>query len=69
VEKLALTKHQKMAWLIDCWSVHKSGKLLGWMKQQHPCVHVIFVPTNFTNTLQHVDVIFQRSFKHAFKKK
>lgn len=39
-----------------------------WIKSQHPYICLMFVLVNCTSKLQHVDVIIQRPFKHAFKK-
>ncbi len=57
-----------MVWLIDFWSVHKSKEFQDWMKSKFPSVCIIFIPANCTSVLQHVDVILQCMFKHAFKK-
>jgi hypothetical protein len=51
MEKLALLKDQKMVWLIDCWSIHKSKEFLDWMKSKFPSVCIIFIPANCTNVL------------------
>jgi hypothetical protein len=58
---------EKMVWLLDCWTVHKSKKKLDWVKKKHSTILVIYVLTNCTNVLQHVDVILQYLLKHAFK--
>jgi hypothetical protein len=62
-----LPKNQKLIWLIDCWSVHKSSEFLNWIKSKHANILVIFVHANRTSKLQPADVILQRPFKHAFK--
>ncbi len=67
IQQLDLQANQKLVWLIDCWSVHKSKDFLDWIKKKHPNILVVFVPTNCTNELQLVDVIIQRPLKHAFK--
>lgn len=64
---LKLPKDQKLVWIIDSWSVHKSMEFLDWIKSKHPNILVIFVPANCTSKLQPADVILQRPFKHAFK--
>jgi hypothetical protein len=30
--------------LLDCWSVHKSAEFLGWMRENHPNLHLVFIP-------------------------
>ena len=62
-----LPKNQKLIWLIDSWSVHKSSEFLNWIKSEHANVLVLFVPSNSTSKLQPADVILQRPLKHAFK--
>jgi hypothetical protein len=56
-----------MVWLLDCWYVHKGCDFLDWMKETHPNILVIFIPANYTNVLQSIDVILQWLLKHAFK--
>jgi hypothetical protein len=56
-----------MIWLVDYWSVHISKEFGGWMKANHPQIHVLFIPANCTSIYQLVDVILQRPFKHAFR--
>jgi len=43
---MGLQTHQQLVWLLDCWSVHKSQKLLDWIKEKHPNVLVVFVLAN-----------------------
>jgi hypothetical protein len=66
-EVLQMDKGTKLIWLIDCWSVHKSKEFISWMKEKHPEILLIFVPSNCTSVLQPADVILQRPFKHAFR--
>jgi hypothetical protein len=68
VDTLALLEEQKMVWLIDYWLIHKSKKIMDWMKLKFQKVYVIFIPTNYTCVLQHDDVILHRPFKHVFKR-
>ncbi|KAJ6458907.1 hypothetical protein C8R47DRAFT_921568, partial [Mycena vitilis] len=46
--ELNLPPSQMAIWLIDCWSVHKSKEFLAWMKKNHPCITVLFVPGGCT---------------------
>ena len=62
-----LSKDQKLIWLIDLWSVHKSSEFLNWIKSKHANILVIFVHANCTSKLIPTNIILQRSFKHAFK--
>jgi hypothetical protein len=64
---LGLQESQKMVWLLDCWSMHKGHGFLDYMKETHPNILVIFIPTNYTNVLQPTIVILQWLLKHAFK--
>jgi hypothetical protein len=56
-----------MVLILDCWSVHRSDAFLSWLKQEHPRIHVVFVPPNCTSKLQLADVALQRSFKAVLK--
>jgi hypothetical protein len=66
IKELQLPTNQEMLWLIDCWSVHISKEFRSWIKRNHPEIHLLFIPANCTSILQHIDVILQRPFKHAF---
>jgi hypothetical protein len=49
---MGLQTHQKLIWLLtfkylDCWSVHKSQKVLDWIKEKHPNILVVFVLANY----------------------
>lgn len=68
MKELQLPPNQKMVWLLDCWSVHKSQAFLTWMKREHPHICVLFVPANCTSKLQPADVILQRPLKCAFSR-
>jgi hypothetical protein len=68
VKELQLPSNQKMIWLLDCWSVHKSEAFLTWMKKEHPRICVLFIPANCTSKLQPADVILQRPLKCAFSR-
>ena len=67
IELLGLSTHQDLIWLIDCWSVHISKEFRAWMKNNHPRIHLLFIPANCTYIFQPTDVIPQRPFKHAFR--
>jgi hypothetical protein len=47
--------------------MHKGHDLLDWMKETHPNMLMIFIPINYINVFQPIDVILQWSLKHAFK--
>jgi hypothetical protein len=49
--------------LLDAWAVHKSAEFRGWLKKEHPRIHLIYVPANCTSKLQLCDVALQRPFK------
>ncbi|HEV7738215.1 MAG TPA: hypothetical protein VGO47_12700, partial [Chlamydiales bacterium] len=59
---------QKPIWLIDCWTVHCSWEFLGWMKEHHPNIIVLFVPANCTGVFQPCDVGIQRALKLSIKR-
>ncbi len=67
IEQLDLPKHQKMVWMLDCWFIDKNHEFLDWIKEDHPNILVIVIPTNCTIELQPTYVILQRPLKHAFK--
>jgi hypothetical protein len=54
--------------VLDVWSVHISEEFRSWLKQNHPRIHLVFVPPNCTSELQVADVILQRSFKAGIRK-
>lgn len=64
--RLHLPSNQKMVWLLDCWSVHKSEAFLSWIKLEYPWICVLFIPANCTSKLQPADVILQRPLKAGF---
>ncbi len=47
--------------------MHISEEFRGWLKENHPLLHLVFVPANFTSKLQVADVVLQRPFKHRFR--
>lgn len=53
--------------LLDSWAVHKSAEFRGWMKLEHPRIHLVFVPANCTSKLQLADVALQRPFKSSIR--
>jgi hypothetical protein len=54
--------------VLDVWSVHKSADFRSYMKQEHPHIHLVYVPPNCTSKLQVADVMLQRPFKSGIKK-
>ncbi len=58
---------QHYIWNIDYWKVHISEEFRGWLKENHPLLHLVFVLANCTSKLQVVDVVLQRLFKHRFR--
>ena len=65
---LNLPPEQCSVWKIDCWSVHKSAEFLGWMKENHANIIVIFVPGGCTGIWQPLDVGVQRVMKLSIKR-
>jgi len=43
---MGLQTHQKLVWLLHCWGIHKSQKILGLDKEKHPNILVVFVLAN-----------------------
>jgi hypothetical protein len=66
VYKLNLSSSQQMIWLIDCWSVHTSVEFRAWMKEEHPRILLLYVPTNCIAKFQLANVVLQRPLKCAF---
>jgi hypothetical protein len=56
-----------MAWLLDCWFVHKGHDFLDCMKETHPNILVTFILANYTNVLKLANVILLWPIIHAFK--
>jgi hypothetical protein len=65
---LGLPPSQFSIWKIDCWSVHKSQDFLGWMKEDHPKIILLFVPGGCTGLWQPLDVGIQRLLKLSIKR-
>jgi hypothetical protein len=64
--ELNLDEDSKLIWLLDCWNIHMSREFIDWIKEVHPTILLIFIPTNCTSVYQPADVILQRLFKHGF---
>jgi hypothetical protein len=45
----------------------ESCEFIDWIKEVHPTILLIFIPTNCTSAYQPADVILQRPFKHGFR--
>ena len=67
IDLLGQSTYQDMIWFINYWSVNVSKEFRAWMKNNHPRIHLVFVPANCTSVFQPTHVILQRPFKHAFK--
>lgn len=65
IELHSLDANAHILLLLDCWAVHKSAEFRGWLQQEHPRVHLVFVPANCTSKLQLADVALQRPFKSS----
>lgn len=55
--------------VLDVWAVHKSEEFRTFLREQHPRIHLVFVPANCTSKLQVADVALQRSFKHGLRRR
>lgn len=55
-EGLDFMKQHSML-LIDCYLVHRFATFLEWMREKHPLIHVLFIPGNYTSSLQPCDVV------------
>lgn len=53
----------KIILVLDVWAVHKSEEFRLFLRNQHPRIHLVFVPANCTSKLQVADVALQRPFK------
>ena len=65
IELHSLDANAHILLLLDCWAVHKSAEFRGWLQQEHPRIHLVFVPANCTSKLQLADVALQRPFKSS----
>lgn len=65
IERLGLPANQKIIWIIDAWSVHKSVAFRDYMHTNHPYILLLFIPPNCTSKLQPQDVSVQKPFKSA----
>ena len=65
-----LPENPHMVLVLDVWSVHISEEFRSWLKENHPHIHLVFVPplANCTSELQVADVILQKSFKAGIRK-
>lgn len=52
--------------IFDCWSVHKSQAFMGWLQNNYPTFHFVFIPAGCTSVSQPADVLLQRPLKHEF---
>jgi len=64
-----LSPDSKLILVLDIWAVHKSMEFRTFLKNQHPNIHLVFVPANCTSKLQVADVMLQRPFKHGIKRR
>ncbi|VDC01763.1 unnamed protein product [Peniophora sp. CBMAI 1063] len=67
IQEQALPTDQKLIWLIDVWSVHRSKEFRDWMQEHHPEIIVLYVPGGCTGVFQPCDVGIQRLLKHIWK--
>ncbi len=58
IELLELHIHKKMFWWLDCWSGHKSQKFFDCIKEKHPNMLVVFVPTNYIRMFSNQLMLF-----------
>ncbi|VDC01186.1 unnamed protein product [Peniophora sp. CBMAI 1063] len=67
IEEQGLPESQKLIWLIDVWSVHRSKEFRKWMHDHHPKIIILYVPAGCTGLFQPCDVRIQRLLKHIWK--
>lgn len=65
IEAHQLDANAHIILLLDAWAVHKSDKFRTWIAEQHPRIHLVYIPANCTSKLQVADVALQRPFKHG----
>jgi hypothetical protein len=55
--------------LLDVWSVHIGAPFRNFLAEQHPYIHIVYIPPNCTSKLQVADVALNYPFKHGVKKR
>ncbi|KAG8720940.1 hypothetical protein FRC09_008742 [Ceratobasidium sp. 395] len=66
-ERHGLPQSQRCILQTDCWSVHRSKKLLKWMEENYPWIDIKFVPAGCTGLFQACDVGIQGVLKIAIR--
>jgi hypothetical protein len=66
-EEKKLPEDYPCLFIIDCWSVHISEEFREMMKNDHPTIHLLYVPANCTGEFQPADVSLQGPFKKALQ--
>jgi len=67
IQEHRLQADTRVVLVLDVWAVHKSEEFRMFLRQQHPNIHLVFVPACCTSKLQVADVILQRPFKHGIR--
>ena len=55
--------------VLDCYGVHTAQRFLEFMSQNYPWIHLVFVPKGTTSIAQPCDLVAQRPFKDAIRKR
>jgi hypothetical protein len=55
--------------LLDVWAVHISKLFRSFLAEQHPYIHLLYIPANCTSKLQVADFALNFPFKHGFKRR
>jgi hypothetical protein len=55
--------------LLDVWGVHIGAPFRNFIAEQHPYIHLVYIPPNCTSKLQVADVALNYPFKHGVKKR
>jgi DDE superfamily endonuclease len=54
---------------LDVWAVHISAEFRTFLDNEHPHIHLVYVPANCTSKLQVADIALNYPFKHGFKRR
>lgn len=65
IDSHQLRADENIILVLDVWAVHKSAEFRQYLKEQHPRIHLVYVPANCTSKLQVADVALQKPFKSA----
>jgi hypothetical protein len=69
IEKHRLDGQQDVVLVLDVWAVHISSEFRQFIAEQHPYIHLLYIPPNCTSKLQVADYALNYPFKHGVKRR